>query len=171
MAPLVWANFPLAPLALLFLLFLLAWAGIPLRMVLRHPDTSPDYAAAHPYLAAKTALATGGKPETGCRCSLSSANGTRDEPRACPAGDTTIPALASQRWRRRLPGVRRLPAASPMLLAAAGSGRQGTTSSRRISVASTWEMRGLSCVHLSSGRGRPDCTPRSRWRGAGTRSR
>jgi hypothetical protein len=164
MTPLAWANFPPA------LLFLLAWAGIPLRMVLRHPGTAPDYAA-HPYLAAKAALATGGKPETGCRCSLSSANETREEPRADPAGDTTIPALASQRRRRRLPGVRRLPAASPMLLAATGARRQGTTSGRRISVASTWEMRGLSCVHLSSGRGRPGCTPRSRWRGAGTRSR
>ena len=41
MTPLVWANFPLA------LLFLLAWAGHPLRMTLRHPDTAPDYAAAH----------------------------------------------------------------------------------------------------------------------------
>jgi len=125
MTPLVRANVPLA------LLFLLAWAGIPLRMVLRHLATELDYAAAHPYLAAKAALATGGKPETGCHCGLSSANGTREEPRADPAGDTTIPALASQRGRRRLPGVRRLPAASPMLLAAAGSRRQGSGTSPR----------------------------------------
>jgi hypothetical protein len=41
MTPLVWANFPLVPL------FLLAWAGNPLRMTLRHPDTAPDFAAAH----------------------------------------------------------------------------------------------------------------------------
>jgi hypothetical protein len=38
MTPLVWANFPL---------FLLAWAGNPPRMTLRHPDTAPDFAAAH----------------------------------------------------------------------------------------------------------------------------
>jgi hypothetical protein len=38
MTPLVWANFPLA------LLFLLAWAGHPLRMTLRHPGTVPDRA-------------------------------------------------------------------------------------------------------------------------------
>ena len=38
MTPLVWANFPLV---------LLAWAGHPLRMTLRHPDTAPDFAAAH----------------------------------------------------------------------------------------------------------------------------
>jgi len=43
MTPLVWANFPLVPL------FLLAWADNPLRMTLRHPDTAPDFAAAHAY--------------------------------------------------------------------------------------------------------------------------
>jgi len=64
MTPLVWANFPLA------LLFLLAWAGHPLRMTLRHPGTVPDRAAAHAYPAAKVALATGGEPETDCRRSL-----------------------------------------------------------------------------------------------------
>ena len=57
MTPLVWANFPLA------LLFLLAWAGHPLRMTLRHPGTVPDLAAARAYPAAKVALATGGEPE------------------------------------------------------------------------------------------------------------
>jgi hypothetical protein len=39
-------------------------------MTLRHPRTVPDLAAAHAYLAAKAALATGGEPETGCRRSL-----------------------------------------------------------------------------------------------------
>ncbi|HEY3036621.1 MAG TPA: hypothetical protein VGJ54_18420 [Streptosporangiaceae bacterium] len=48
----VWANFPLA------LLFLLAWAGHPLRMTLRHPHTVPDRAAAHAYLAAKVAFSS-----------------------------------------------------------------------------------------------------------------
>jgi hypothetical protein len=52
MTPLVWANFPLA------LLFLLAWAGHPLRMTLRHPHTVPDLAAAHAYLAAKVAFSS-----------------------------------------------------------------------------------------------------------------
>ena len=47
MTLLAWANFPLVPL------FLLAWAGNPLRMTLRHPDTAPDFAAATP-----SALAT-----------------------------------------------------------------------------------------------------------------
>jgi hypothetical protein len=41
LTPLVRANFPLVPL------FLLAWAGNPLRMTLRHPGTAPDFAAAH----------------------------------------------------------------------------------------------------------------------------
>ena len=40
-------------LPILGLLFLLAWAGHPLRMTLRHPDTVPDRAAAHAYPAAK----------------------------------------------------------------------------------------------------------------------
>jgi hypothetical protein len=51
MTPLVWANFPLA------LLFLLAWTAIPLWMVTKHPDTPPDHAEAHAYLAAKAAHA------------------------------------------------------------------------------------------------------------------
>lgn len=46
MTPLVWANFPLA------MLFVLAWTGIPLRMVVRRPDTAPDFSEAHAYLAA-----------------------------------------------------------------------------------------------------------------------
>jgi hypothetical protein len=49
MTSLVWANFPLA------LLFLLAWSGIPLWIVIKHPDTQPDFSDAHPYLAAKAA--------------------------------------------------------------------------------------------------------------------
>ena len=57
MTPLVWANFSLT------LLFLLAWAGHPLRITLRHLDIVPDFAAAHASLAAKVALATGGEPE------------------------------------------------------------------------------------------------------------
>jgi len=57
MTPLVWANFPLA------LLFLLAWAGIPLWMTFRRPETPPDYSAAQAYLAAKAALATASEPE------------------------------------------------------------------------------------------------------------
>jgi hypothetical protein len=87
MTPLVWANFPLA------LLFLLAWAGHPLRMTLRHPGTVPDRAAAHAYPAAKVALATGGEPETDCRRSLEQhrtdrrrttrrPGGRQDDPRA-----------------------------------------------------------------------------------------
>ena len=90
MTPLVWANFPLA------LLFLLAWAGHPLRMTLRHPGTVPDCAAAHAYPAAKVALATGGEPETTAAAALSSTERTGEEPRADPAGDKTIRAPASQ---------------------------------------------------------------------------
>jgi len=37
MTPLLWANFPLA------LIFFLAWSGIPLRMVIKHPDTQADF--------------------------------------------------------------------------------------------------------------------------------
>ena len=44
MTPLEWAGFPLVPLVPLFLM---AWAGNPLRMTLRHPGTAPDFAAAH----------------------------------------------------------------------------------------------------------------------------
>jgi hypothetical protein len=56
MTPLVWANFPLA------LLFVLAWAGIPLWMVLKHPDTPADHSGARAYLAAKAALAGDTEP-------------------------------------------------------------------------------------------------------------
>jgi hypothetical protein len=51
MTPLAWANFPFA------LMFLLAWSGIPLWMVIKRPDTEPDHTAAHAYLAAKAAHA------------------------------------------------------------------------------------------------------------------
>ena len=46
MTPLVWANFPLA------LLFVLAWAGVPLWMIFKRPDSAPDSSDAHAYLAA-----------------------------------------------------------------------------------------------------------------------
>ncbi len=59
MTALVWANLPLA------LFFLLAWVGIPLRMVFKHPDLPPDHFEAHAYLAAKAALAGAEEPEPG----------------------------------------------------------------------------------------------------------
>jgi hypothetical protein len=90
MTPLVWANFPLA------LLFLLAWAGHPLRMTLRHPGTVPDLAAAHACPAAKVALATGGEPETDCRRSLEQHRTDRRRTTRRPGGDKTIRAPASQ---------------------------------------------------------------------------
>jgi hypothetical protein len=49
MTSLVWANISLA------LLFLLAWSGIPLWMVIKRPDPQPDYSDAHAYLAATAA--------------------------------------------------------------------------------------------------------------------
>jgi len=57
MTPLLWANFPLA------LIFFLAWSGIPLRMVIKHPDTQADFSQAHAYLAAKAARAGAAEPE------------------------------------------------------------------------------------------------------------
>ena len=57
MTPLVWASFPIA------LLFLLAWSGIPLWMVIKHPDTQPDFSDAHAYLAAKAARCAATEPE------------------------------------------------------------------------------------------------------------
>jgi len=57
MTPLVRANFPLA------LLFVLAWSGIPLWIVIKRPDTSPDFADAGAYLAAKAAHAAAAEPE------------------------------------------------------------------------------------------------------------
>ena len=57
MTALVWANFPLA------LLFLLAWTGIPLWMVIKHPDTQPDHSEARAYLAAKAAGPAVAEPE------------------------------------------------------------------------------------------------------------
>jgi len=56
MTLLAWANFPFA------LLFLLAWSCGPLWMVLKRPDTSPDHADAHAYLAAKAAHAEAAEP-------------------------------------------------------------------------------------------------------------
>ena len=56
MTPLVWANIPMA------LMFILAWSGIPLWMVIKHPDTAPDFSEARAYLAAKEARATTAEP-------------------------------------------------------------------------------------------------------------
>lgn len=50
MTPLVIANFPIAAL------FILAWAGIPLWMVLKRPDRQPDYSDARAYYRAKAEL-------------------------------------------------------------------------------------------------------------------
>ena len=50
MTPLVVANFPIAAL------FILAWVGIPLWMVLRHPDRRPDFSEARAYYRAKAEL-------------------------------------------------------------------------------------------------------------------
>jgi hypothetical protein len=58
MTSLVWANFPLA------LLFLLAWSGIPLWMVIKRPDTQPDFGDAHAYLAAKAVRPAAANPES-----------------------------------------------------------------------------------------------------------
>lgn len=57
MTSLVWASIPLA------LMFVLAWSGIPLWMVIKHPDTRPGFCEAHAYLAAKAARATVAEPE------------------------------------------------------------------------------------------------------------
>jgi hypothetical protein len=57
MTPLVWANFVLAAL------FLLAWTGIPLWMICKHPDMQPDHSGAHTNQAAKTALTRAEKAE------------------------------------------------------------------------------------------------------------
>jgi hypothetical protein len=50
MTPLVVANFPIAAL------FILAWVGIPLWMVLRHPDRRPDFSEARAYYRLKAEL-------------------------------------------------------------------------------------------------------------------
>lgn len=50
MTPLVVANFPIAAL------FILAWVGIPLWMVLRHPDRRPDFSEARAYHRVKAEL-------------------------------------------------------------------------------------------------------------------
>jgi hypothetical protein len=50
MTPLVVANFPIAAL------FILAWVGIPLWMVLRHPDRRPDFSEARAYYRVKAEL-------------------------------------------------------------------------------------------------------------------
>jgi len=49
MTPIVWANILLA------VVFVAAFAGVPLWMTLRRPDRSADHTAAHAYLAHKSA--------------------------------------------------------------------------------------------------------------------
>ncbi|MDQ2813364.1 MAG: hypothetical protein M3Z75_16220 [Actinomycetota bacterium] len=56
MTPLVIANFPIA------VLFILAWAGIPLWMVLKRPDRRPDYSDARAYCRAKAELNRAAEP-------------------------------------------------------------------------------------------------------------
>lgn len=56
MAPLVIANFPIA------VLFILAWVGIPLWMVLKRPDRQPDYSDARAYYRAKAELNQAAEP-------------------------------------------------------------------------------------------------------------
>jgi len=46
MTPLMWANLPIA------LLFFLTWTTVPLWIILKHPDTTPDFSQAHAYQAA-----------------------------------------------------------------------------------------------------------------------
>jgi hypothetical protein len=56
MTPLVIANFPIAAL------FILAWAGIPLWMVLKRPDRRPDYSDARAYYRARAELTRSAEP-------------------------------------------------------------------------------------------------------------
>ena len=53
MTPLVWANLPLG------MLFVLAFAGIPLWMTFSRPQTPPDHSHARAYLRAKDRLLRG----------------------------------------------------------------------------------------------------------------
>jgi hypothetical protein len=50
MTTLVTANLPAAAV------FILAWVGIPLWMVFKHPDRQPDFSHARAYHRAKTEL-------------------------------------------------------------------------------------------------------------------
>lgn len=56
MTPLVIANFPIAAL------FILAWVGIPLRMVLKRPDRQPDHSDARAYYRARAELRRAAEP-------------------------------------------------------------------------------------------------------------
>jgi hypothetical protein len=56
MTPLVIANFPMAAL------FILAWVGIPLWMVLKRPDRQPDFSDARAYYHAKAELNPAAEP-------------------------------------------------------------------------------------------------------------
>jgi hypothetical protein len=59
MTPLIVANFPIAAL------FILAWVGIPLWMVLRHPDRRPDFSEARAYYRVKAELNQAGASVAG----------------------------------------------------------------------------------------------------------
>lgn len=56
MTPLVIANFPIAAL------FILAWVGIPLWMVLKRPDRQPDYSDVPGWYRAKAELNRAAEP-------------------------------------------------------------------------------------------------------------
>jgi hypothetical protein len=60
MSAVIWAN------VLLALPFMLAWAGIPLWLTVKQPDTEPDFSAARAYLVAKAA-AEAAQPEPALR--------------------------------------------------------------------------------------------------------
>jgi hypothetical protein len=51
MTAVVWTNIALA------VPFVLGWAGIPLWMIVKHPDSPPDHSAAYAYLDAQAAPA------------------------------------------------------------------------------------------------------------------
>lgn len=56
MTPLAIANFPIGAL------FVLAWVGIPLWMILKRPDRQPDSSDARAYLRAKAELNLAAEP-------------------------------------------------------------------------------------------------------------
>ena len=70
--------------------------------------------------------------------------------------------------------LRRLPSASPSDAAAVHpipGDRPLSRVADGVTIAFTGRKAGTACGQSSSGQGPPGCTPRSRWRGAGTRSR
>lgn len=93
MTPLVVANFPIAAL------FILAWVGIPLWMVLRHPDRQPDFSEARAYHRVKAEL----------NQAEASVAGRSGPARARPRPVGSLPAVLRTRRggrarRRRAPG-------------------------------------------------------------------